>query len=117
MPYVTAKLRGKNRDIEYRVLGYGPGSGWETEWWLTDPDDVAEMGYKDTAPTAEEENIVNDALIKAEEGGAGGFDDDVPIFSPPPAKPIGTPISQLSGRPGHRGYEEFRRIAASYGYD
>jgi len=29
---------------------------------------------------------------------------------------IGTPISQLSGRPGHPGYEEFCRIAESWGY-
>lgn len=29
----------------------------------------------------------------------------------------GTPLSQLSGRPGHPGYERFKSIAASYGYD
>jgi hypothetical protein len=29
----------------------------------------------------------------------------------------GTPINQLSGRPGHRGYAEFCRIAATWGYD
>lgn len=30
---------------------------------------------------------------------------------------FGTPISQLSGRPGEPGYEEFCRIARSWGYD
>jgi len=30
---------------------------------------------------------------------------------------IGTPLSQLSGRPGHPGYNEFCRIARSWGYD
>jgi hypothetical protein len=30
---------------------------------------------------------------------------------------LGTPISQLSGRPGHPGFEEFKRIAESWGYD
>lgn len=30
---------------------------------------------------------------------------------------LGTPLSQLSGRPGHAGYDEFRRIAATWGYD
>ncbi len=30
---------------------------------------------------------------------------------------LGTPLSQLSGRPGHPGYDEFRRIAKSWGYD
>lgn len=29
----------------------------------------------------------------------------------------GTPISQLSGRPGHRGFGEFCRIAATWGHD
>ncbi len=29
---------------------------------------------------------------------------------------IGTPISELSGRPGHAGYSEFCRIADSWGY-
>jgi hypothetical protein len=28
----------------------------------------------------------------------------------------GTPITQLSGRPGHKGFEEFSRIAESWGY-
>lgn len=30
---------------------------------------------------------------------------------------LGTPISQLSGRPGYPGYEQFRAIAQSWGYD
>lgn len=30
---------------------------------------------------------------------------------------LGTPISQLSGRPGFPGYDEFKRIARSWGYD
>lgn len=30
---------------------------------------------------------------------------------------VGTPISQLSGRPGHPGYDRFVAIAASWGYD
>jgi hypothetical protein len=36
---------------------------------------------------------------------------------PPVAQQIGTPISQISGRPGHPGFDEFKRIAASWGYD
>jgi hypothetical protein len=32
-------------------------------------------------------------------------------------KRLGTPISQLSGRPGHAGFEAFRDIAASWGYE
>jgi hypothetical protein len=35
----------------------------------------------------------------------------------PGGKPeLGTPISQVSGRPGHPGYAEFKRIADSWGY-
>jgi hypothetical protein len=30
---------------------------------------------------------------------------------------LGTPISQLSGRPGEPGFDEFCRIARSWGYD
>ena len=30
---------------------------------------------------------------------------------------LGTPFSQLSGRPGHDGFDTFRSIAASWGYD
>lgn len=30
---------------------------------------------------------------------------------------LGTPISQLSGRPGHDGFDEFCRIARSWGHD
>ena len=42
---------------------------------------------------------------------------DCPGCNPNGPKRLGTPISQLSGRPGHEGYEEFKRIARSWGYD
>lgn len=42
---------------------------------------------------------------------------DCPGCNPGGPKRLGTPISQLSGRPGHPGYEQFKRIAASWGYD
>lgn len=47
------------------------------------------------------------------------MEDAVDIGPPPrdPDKPLGTPISQLSGRPGEPGYEEFCRIAKSWGFD
>ena len=32
-------------------------------------------------------------------------------------QPLGTPISKLSGRPGHAGYENFAAIARSWGHD
>lgn len=54
---------------------------------------------------------------------------DVPIMTAKEFRgdrPLGTPISELSGQPGdprnpddprHLGYEKFKRIARSYGYD
>lgn len=36
--------------------------------------------------------------------------------APRPAK-LGTPLSELSTRPGEKGYDEFVRIAKSWGYD
>lgn len=47
------------------------------------------------------------------------MDDDVVIGPAPrdPDKPLGTPISELSGRPGQPGYAEFCRIAKSWGHD
>jgi hypothetical protein len=47
-------------------------------------------------------------------------DDDVYISfagTRDPGEPIGTPISQLSGRPGHDGYDKFVQIAKSWGHD
>lgn len=42
---------------------------------------------------------------------------DCPGCNPAGPRQLGTPISQLSGRPGHPGYEEFVRIAKSWGYE
>lgn len=36
--------------------------------------------------------------------------------NPDGPKPLGTPLSELSGRPGEPGYREFVRIADSWGY-
>lgn len=41
---------------------------------------------------------------------------DCPRCNPAGPRPLGTPISKLSGRPGEPGYEEFCRIAESWGY-
>jgi hypothetical protein len=48
-----------------------------------------------------------------------GHDDDVGIAAAPPRADgkIGTPISDLSGQPGKPGYEQFKRIAKSWGHD
>jgi hypothetical protein len=41
---------------------------------------------------------------------------DCPGCNPGGPRKLGTPMSQLSGRPGHDGYAEFVRIAKSWGY-
>lgn len=41
---------------------------------------------------------------------------DCPGCNPAGPRPIGTPVSQLSGRPGTEGYRDFKRIADSWGY-
>jgi hypothetical protein len=46
--------------------------------------------------------------------------DDVPIMTAKEFrgdKPLGTPLSELSGQPGKPGYDNFLRIAKSWGYD
>lgn len=47
----------------------------------------------------------------------GGYDKTFTIPERDVGLRPGTPLSQLSGRPGHRGYEAFKSIAASWGYD
>jgi hypothetical protein len=42
---------------------------------------------------------------------------DVPITLPKRDRPLGTPISELSGRPGEPGWEKFKAIARSWGYE
>lgn len=42
---------------------------------------------------------------------------DCPGCNPAGPRRLGTPISQLSGRPGQPGYEEFVRIARSWGHE
>jgi hypothetical protein len=50
-----------------------------------------------------------------------GDDDDHGGLPPAPPReaslPIGTKLSDLSGRPGHPGYEAWVRLCKSYGYD
>lgn len=42
---------------------------------------------------------------------------DCPGCNPSGPHKLGTPISELSGRPGEPGYAEFCRIARSWGYE
>jgi len=51
------------------------------------------------------------------EGESGADLADCPGCNPGGPRRLGTPLSKLSGRPGHKGYAEFVRIARSWGYD
>lgn len=42
---------------------------------------------------------------------------DCQSCNPGGPRQLGTPLSELSGRPGEPGYAEFVRIARSWGYD
>ena len=42
---------------------------------------------------------------------------DCPGCNPGGPRKLGTPLSELSGRPGEPGYAEFVRIAKSWGYE
>jgi hypothetical protein len=62
MAYATVNLRGKDREIKYRVKSIGPGSGWETEWqfvMLDDADACHDI-------TEAEEEAINKAMVLAE---------------------------------------------------
>ena len=54
-----------------------------------------------------------------EVGGREVFDDDVmPAPTIDHSEPLGTEFkTPMSGRPGHPGFAEFKRIAKSWGYD
>lgn len=41
---------------------------------------------------------------------------DCPGCNPGGPEPYGTPISEISGRPGHDGYREWQRISDSWGH-
>jgi hypothetical protein len=45
------------------------------------------------------------------------MEDDMYPSAAPIKKEIGTPISEISGRPSHPGYDEFCRIAKSWGHE
>lgn len=47
----------------------------------------------------------------------GGFPQPSLFAEKDVALRLGTPLSELSGRPGHPGYDRFKSIAASWGYD
>ena len=67
MPYATVHLRGKDREIEYCIRGFGPGSGWETDWRWTSSEDRDDFNERNAEMLTEaEEDAVNTAIIIAE---------------------------------------------------
>ena len=65
MPYATVHLRGKDREIEYRILEHGPGSGWLWDYRWTCAEDRDDFP-SDTALTDDEDEAINKAINLAE---------------------------------------------------
>jgi hypothetical protein len=63
--FVTVHLRGKDREIEYRILGAGPGWGWEWDFSWTSMEDRDDFP-SDTALSAAEMDAINEAINAAE---------------------------------------------------
>lgn len=51
------------------------------------------------------------------EGESGAARADCPGCNPAGPKKIGTPLSELSGQPGKPGFDKFKSIARSWGFD
>lgn len=59
-------------------------------------------------------------LAIGDDGQYERMEDDMPNMAATElkaGKPLGTPVSELSGQPGHPGFDEFCRIARSWGYE
>lgn len=96
-------------EIEYRDHGYEFDTGaHEIDWWFVG------RQVEDMTP-AEEELIYAHLYRVANEPRSDHGTDPLPPL--PRDRPIGTPLSELSGWPGLPGYAEFKRIARSWGYD
>jgi len=59
---------------------------------------------------------IGDVFFFSDES-ASWLKSDCPTCNPGGPKQLGTPVSQLSGRPNHNGFNEFKRIAESWGYE
>jgi hypothetical protein len=114
----------KFRDMEDVCVAYdvdfsGPGAGCGVEWWFSNLTAEESDGLN---VTPAEDCAIADMCIAAAEG-RDHYDDDCggPCISlsadRDKSKPLGTPISQLSTRPGEPGYAEWLRISRSWGYD
>jgi hypothetical protein len=107
-----------NYKITGDICGQGPDVG-ELEWWFG-PEDTIRF----PEVTAEEEEAICDHIAKvASEDRYEPMEGDVSLsFAREPGEPLGTPLNELAGRPdgtleGQRKYENFVRIAKSWGYD
>lgn len=57
-----------------------------------------------------------DGDVYFDQGERGAARADCPGCNPNGPRKLGTPLAELSGRPGHKGYAEFCRIGDSWGY-
>lgn len=98
--------------VEYKT--YHEYDGVYVDWWFR-PEDAARFG---DVTAEEDEAVINRLNQIVAEDRYEPMDGDVSIsLVREPGEPLGTPLSEISGRPGHDGFEEFCRIAKTYGYD
>jgi hypothetical protein len=101
--------------VEYDIDCSGPGSGCAVEWWFKD---MTAADHDRLQITSEEEEAISRACIDhLDRYEREPHDGDVGILPTEFRRQPGTPISEISGRPGHPGFAEFCRIARSWGYD
>lgn len=98
--------------VEYKT--HHEYDGVYVEWWFG-PEDAARFG---DVTAEEDEAVINRLNQIVAEDGHDYMDGDVGIsFAREPGEPLGTPLDKISGRPGHAGFDEFCRIAKTYGHD
>lgn len=95
----------------------------EVEWWFEDL--TAEQHDALKITPAEDEALLQEAIAYADGRLREPMEGDILLFGTgdrDPTQPLGTPNSELAGRPdgtreGDKRYAEFVRIAKSWGYD
>lgn len=117
------KFRGEEYSIAYDLDFSGPGSGVGGEWWFEDL--TAEQHDALKITPEEDEALFRECVNYADGLLREPMEGDIPLFGAgdrDPTQPLGTPLSELAGRPdgtreGDKRYAEFVRIAKSWGYD
>jgi hypothetical protein len=91
--------RARDDEMTFVLLGRDPAAPVAIRAWI---EERIRLG----------KNVRGDAQLAEAEACAAAME-----ASQAQAPQLGTPLSELSGRPGHPGFERFKQIAKSWGYD